>query len=53
MNEYWIGQYGDQYKIIDKVSDLGVSGATQGRFDWFVDGLVAAGLQDTGASWAL
>ena len=39
MNEYWIGKYGDQYKIIDKVSDLGVSGAKQGRFDWFVDGL--------------
>ena len=39
MNEHWIGKYGDQYKIIDKVSDLGVSGAKQGRFDWFVDGL--------------
>ena len=39
VNEYWIGRYGDQYEIIDKVSDLGVSGAKQGRFDWFVDGL--------------
>ena len=36
VNEYWIGRYGDQYEIIDKVSDLGVSGAKQGRFDWFV-----------------
>ena len=39
MNEDWIAKYGDQYEIIDKVSDLGVSGAKQGRFDWFVDGL--------------
>ena len=39
VNEYWIGRYGDQYEIIDKVSDLGVSGAKQGRFDWFVTGL--------------
>ena len=27
VNEYWIGRYGDQYEIIDKVSDLGVSGS--------------------------
>jgi len=39
MNEHWIGKYGDQYEIIDKVSDFGVSGAKQGRFDWFVTGL--------------
>ena len=39
MNEHWIGTYGNQYEIIDKVSDFGVSGAKQGRFDWFVDGL--------------
>ena len=39
MNEHWIGTYGNQYEIIDKVSDFGVSGAKQGRFDWFVTGL--------------
>lgn len=35
----WLDRYGDQYELIDKVSDIGVSGAKQGRFDWFVDGL--------------
>ena len=35
----WFSRYGDEHVLIQNVTQEGISGAKQGRFDWFLKGL--------------
>ena len=35
----WFSKFGDEYELIDNVTQEGISGAKKGRFDWFLKGL--------------
>ena len=34
----WLNRYGDEHVLIQNVTQEGISGAKQGRFDWFLKG---------------
>ena len=38
-HERWFGKYGEEYQLIENVTQEGISGAKKGRFDWFLKGL--------------
>ena len=35
----WMSRYGHEWKLIENVTQRGVSGAKAGRFEWFLEGL--------------
>ena len=35
----WMSRYGHEWKLIENVTQRGISGAKAGRFEWFLEGL--------------
>ena len=38
-HDRWFGKYGEEYRLVENVTQEGISGAKKGRFDWFLNGL--------------
>ena len=38
-HDRWFGKYGEEYRLVENVTQEGISGAKKGRFDWFLKGL--------------